>query len=828
MAKHSNLLSILKTVILFSLLFLTPGFAAAQEEGPQCDLATSKDGPVQAQPNSNLTYQITISNNGPDVATNAKLTDTLPTSLTFVSITAPAQWSCTTPQIGTTGEIVCSNPFYYPGTTDTFTLVVHSGPADPNSNFITNKVSATSDTFDLNTENDESSATTLVSGSTTANVGIQLFANHQTALAGTNITYTLNIFGTAGAPNVTLTDPLPGTMTFVSMSSPQGWNCSQPSPGTNGTITCSISSLDQPNAEFTIIGQIPQNTTSDTVFTNTATISTSAFDPNAEDDAASTATTVLPNFTLTILNGTDQTTPISTTFSLPLKLTVKDESGNPAPNVSITFQAPATGPSAIFFSNGSTSESVITDTNGIATSSILRANTLAGGPYNISALAGSSASTTFTLTNTKGSQSITFPSIATKTYGDPSFNLVANASSDLPVTFNVLSGPATLNNSTVSILGAGTITIRAFQPGDDNYNAATPIDRQLTVLKAIPTIAVATSKTPSDYGEAVTFTATIAGPPNTTAPSGTVQFKDGSANLGSPVTCIAGANLCTVQLSTNNLTSGTHQISANYSGDTNFTQAASTLREQVIKLLPIISIGDLSQTESNSGTTKFDFTVSLSATSSLVVQVDYVTTDGTASLANNDYQTAAGTLTFNPGERTKLISVLVNGDLNRESNETFFVNLSNPHDATISKNQGSGTIVNDDTEDPPQILLEANAADPRQAAALDSVLFLRDPFPVKSAATWLNLGPDRNTRLIIFASNLQLAQNEQANAVTLTLLDATGASYDVMAEHVRTSNNLTSLTQITFRLPNDLASGPCGITIKFRGLFSNQGVIRIQ
>src|SRR6267142_2452476 len=53
-------------------------------------------------------------------------------------------------------------------------------------------------------------------------------------------------------------------------------------------------------------------------------------------------------------------------------------------------------------------------------------------------------------------------------------------------------------------------------------------------------------------------------------------------------------------------------------------------------------------------------------------------------------------LTFNPGEITKPISVTINGDQSFEPDETFFVNLSGATNATLTDNQGQGTILNDD------------------------------------------------------------------------------------------------------------------------------------
>lgn len=111
---------------------------------------------------------------------------------------------------------------------------------------------------------------------------------------------------------------------------------------------------------------------------------------------------------------------------------------------------------------------------------------------------------------------------------------------------------------------------------------------------------------------------------------------------------------------------------------------------------PTISISDVSQNEGNAGTSNFNFTALLSNASSQTVTVSYQTADDTATAPVDYTAIGATTLTFNPNEISKQVTVLVNGDTNVEPNESFFVNLSNPTNATISDNQGVGTIVNDD------------------------------------------------------------------------------------------------------------------------------------
>jgi ELWxxDGT repeat protein len=105
---------------------------------------------------------------------------------------------------------------------------------------------------------------------------------------------------------------------------------------------------------------------------------------------------------------------------------------------------------------------------------------------------------------------------------------------------------------------------------------------------------------------------------------------------------------------------------------------------------PRLSISDVRVAEG--GPTQF--TISLTSPAKQSVTVDYATSDGTAR-AGADYDAAAGTLTFAPGETTKSVEVGVRGDLVDEGNEDFFVTLRNPSGATIAKREGFAVIEND-------------------------------------------------------------------------------------------------------------------------------------
>jgi hypothetical protein len=124
----------------------------------------------------------------------------------------------------------------------------------------------------------------------------------------------------------------------------------------------------------------------------------------------------------------------------------------------------------------------------------------------------------------------------------------------------------------------------------------------------------------------------------------------------------------------------------------------------------------------------------------------------------------------------------------------------------------------------PQLALNESATN--EASAL-TLLLIRDPFDPTNSADWLNSGADHNSRIIVFADNLQLAQGETASSVVVRLIDSSNDLFEVPAEDVRTVPNQT-ITQITFRLPDNVASGACVITIKAHGQASNSATIRIR
>lgn len=128
---------------------------------------------------------------------------------------------------------------------------------------------------------------------------------------------------------------------------------------------------------------------------------------------------------------------------------------------------------------------------------------------------------------------------------------------------------------------------------------------------------------------------------------------------------------------------------------------------------------------------------------------------------------------------------------------------------------------------PIELLLDSSGPGADQVASLDSVLLVRDPFQVINPANLWVPSNDKNTRVVVFARNLQLAQGETASSVVVNLVDAASQNHDVPAEDVRAVPN-TDFVQVIFRLPNNLAVGTCSVKIKAQTRTSNTGTMRIK
>ncbi|HEX8119085.1 MAG TPA: Calx-beta domain-containing protein, partial [Pyrinomonadaceae bacterium] len=172
-----------------------------------------------------------------------------------------------------------------------------------------------------------------------------------------------------------------------------------------------------------------------------------------------------------------------------------------------------------------------------------------------------------------------------------------------------------------------------------------------------------------------------------TAASGTLNFAGGETSKTFNVT-----------VADDTLDEPDETVSLNLSspvGASLGAQSTATLTINDNDAAPTLSINDAAVTEGDAGTVNAVFNVTLSAASGQTVTVNFATSDGTAA-APGDYAPNSGALTFTPGETSKNFTVAVNGDTTNEADETFFVHLSSPTNATVGDAQGQGTIANDE------------------------------------------------------------------------------------------------------------------------------------
>lgn len=122
----------------------------------------------------------------------------------------------------------------------------------------------------------------------------------------------------------------------------------------------------------------------------------------------------------------------------------------------------------------------------------------------------------------------------------------------------------------------------------------------------------------------------------------------------------------------------------------------------------------------------------------------------------------------------------------------------------------------------PALLTEENS--PR-GVALDSVAFVRDPFPL---FTRNNFSSDQRTRVMLFGVNMKLLPGEQTSAVTAQARDSQQRIVPLAVEYVGEVQGFDWLTQVNVRLPDELANGgDVWIRISLRGASSNEVLISV-
>jgi hypothetical protein len=117
-------------------------------------------------------------------------------------------------------------------------------------------------------------------------------------------------------------------------------------------------------------------------------------------------------------------------------------------------------------------------------------------------------------------------------------------------------------------------------------------------------------------------------------------------------------------------------------------------------LAPTVNITNTAAVEGDSGLTAMTFTITLSEASEVTGTVDFATQDGTA-VDGTDYQATSGTLTFAPGQTSQTVVVMVVGNLINQPDRAFNLVLSDFEHLTAGVSSATGTISDDDEDQPP-------------------------------------------------------------------------------------------------------------------------------
>jgi Bacterial Ig-like domain (group 3)/MBG domain (YGX type) len=231
------------------------------------------------------------------------------------------------------------------------------------------------------------------------------------------------------------------------------------------------------------------------------------------------------------------------------------------------------------------------------------------GPYTITAAQGILAATNYgfgfvngTLTITKATLTV-IPADKSKTYGDTftalTGTIVGIQNSDAFTATYASAGAAATAGVVGSPYDITVDTVTATSGSLDNYTVVKG-NGKLTVTPATPTTNVTSDANPSVFGQSVTFTATVSSAAGT--PTGSVQFKDNSSPIGGPVDLSGG----TASLSIGTLSAGSHSITAEYKGDTNFKASTGSVSQLVqykfigflspVENVPVFNVGKAGRT----------------------------------------------------------------------------------------------------------------------------------------------------------------------------------------------------------------------------------------
>jgi uncharacterized repeat protein (TIGR01451 family) len=266
---------------------------ATLPDGASADLSfTVADSPDPVAPDGTITYDLSVTNEGPDAASGVSLVDDVPAGTTFVSFAAPTGWTASTPAVGGTGSVSATADALSNGAGAAFTLVVRVGPEAADGSTIVDSASVSaSQSTDNAPNNNTGGATTTVAATTpppvTADLEVTQSASPGTATVGLDaVTFTITVTnrGPGSASNAVLTETLPAGANFVSATGGVAQSDGKLTfplgdMATGASLTFTVVVQPRSAGALTASATASATTADPSTVNNTATASSSAVDP---------------------------------------------------------------------------------------------------------------------------------------------------------------------------------------------------------------------------------------------------------------------------------------------------------------------------------------------------------------------------------------------------------------------------------------------------------------------------------------------------------------------------------------------------------------------
>jgi choice-of-anchor C domain-containing protein len=244
------------------------------------DLTLTAQAPASVPAGHTLTYEITVTNQGPGPATAVTLTDALPEHTTFISLTAPDGWTPTTPAVGSAGTVTVTASSLAGGASATFSLTVLVARGTPADTTLTTTPAVASSATDPDpSDNQATPSTTVLAAWPIADLAIGVTASVSSQNTGT-VTYTVTVgnFGPdASAADTAVQLMLPGGTTFVPGSSTAGLTVQ------NGVVTATLGSV--PSGGLRTVTVVASNASG--TLTAQASVTASVDDPDLSNNSRS-------------------------------------------------------------------------------------------------------------------------------------------------------------------------------------------------------------------------------------------------------------------------------------------------------------------------------------------------------------------------------------------------------------------------------------------------------------------------------------------------------------------------------------------------------------